>query len=206
MSEVSNRGTDIHESTRDVGPSQPSPRGWLQRLYDRLHDFADRGWSGVAVFGYGVLQSLIVPGLSDALFLPLALAQPKRAYRLAFAAFCGTIVGATVLFFIGVNALNQLLASYGSWIGVSADGLAQAESLLTRWGWLLIAGSTFSPISTKLLAVSAGAFGMPYVVFISALAISRAVRVTVFAWAIQKYGATVVRETLGLKVDERRAE
>jgi hypothetical protein len=32
------------------------------------------------------------------------------------------------------------------------------------------------------------------------------VRVTVFAWAIQKYGATVVRETLGLKVDDRRAE
>ncbi len=175
-----------------------SAPGWLQRLFDRLHDFADRGWSGVAVFTYGVLQNLIVPGLADALFLPLSLAQPRRAYRLAVAALAGTLVGATLLFWIGGTALHTLVDSVGPWVGVTPARLDQAESLLTQYGWLLIIGSTFSPLSTKLLALSSSAFGLPYAVFITALAVGRGVRVVLFAWAIQRFGARAVREALGL--------
>lgn len=175
-----------------------SAPGRLQRLFDRLHDFADRGWSGLAVFAYGVLQNLVVPGLADALFLPLSLAQPRRAYRLAFAALAGTLVGATLLFWIGGHALDPLVDSVGRWVGVTPAGLERAESLLTKYGWLLIIGSTFSPLSTKLLAVSSAAFGLPYVVFIAALAAGRGVRVLLFAWAIQRFGARAVREALGL--------
>ena len=172
--------------------------GWLQRLFDRLHDFADRGWSGGVVFAYGVLQNLIVPGFADALFLPLSLAQPRRAFRLAFAALAGTLVGATLLFWIGGNALDSLMDSVGRWVGVTPAGLERAESLLVKYGWLLIIGSTFSPLSTKLLAVSSAAFGLPYAVFISALAVGRGVRVVLFAWAIQRFGASAVRDALGL--------
>lgn len=179
-----------------------SAPGWLQRLFDRLHAFADRGWSGVAVFAYGVLQNLIVPGLADALFLPLSLAQPRRAYHLAFAALAGTLVGATLLFFVGMHALEPLVESVGRWVGVTPEGLGRAESLLARYGWLLIIGSTFSPLSTKLLAVSSAAFGLPYVIFISALAAGRAVRVVLFAWAIQRFGARAVREAFGLQASD----
>ncbi len=150
------------------------------------------------MFGYGVLQSLIVPGLSDGLFLPLSLAQPRKAYRLALAAGFGTLVGATLLYWAGGNVLATLMESYGRYFGINPEGLARAEELLTRYGWLLVVGSTFSPISTKLLSVSAAAFGMPYAVFIAALGLSRFARVYLFAWAIRKFGATAVREALGV--------
>lgn len=172
--------------------------GWAERTFNALRAFADRGWSGTAVFGYGVLQSLIVPGLSDGLFLPLSLANPRRAYRLAWAAGIGTLVGASVLYWFGGNALASLTESYGRYFGINAEGLASAEGLLTRYGWLLVVGSTFSPISTKLLSVSAGAFGMPYAVFMSALGLSRFARVFLFAWAIRKFGAAAVREAFGI--------
>ena len=172
--------------------------GVVERSFTRLRAFANRGYAGTAVLVYGVLQSLIIPGLSDGLFLPLSLAQPKKAYQLALAAGIGTLLGATLLFWTGANAMAFLMDTAGRVVGIDAEGLARAESLLTKYGWLLIVGSTFSPISTKLLSAGAGVFGMPYPVFIAALGLSRFARVYLFAWAIRRFGAQVVREALGL--------
>jgi membrane protein YqaA with SNARE-associated domain len=184
------------------GVERASPR--LQRAFTRLHDAAERGWAATATYAYGVLQSFVVPGLSDAFFLPLSLAHPQRAYRLAAAAALGTLTGAAALYWVGANALASLTDTIGAFVGVTDAGLTRAEALLTRWGWLLIVGSTFSPISTKLLAASAGAFGMPFPLFIAALGLSRVARVFAFAWAIRKFGARAVREAFGL-VEEGQA-
>jgi membrane protein YqaA with SNARE-associated domain len=174
----------------------------LQRAFTWLHDIADRGWTATAVFAYGVLQNFFIPGLSDALFLPLALAQPRRAYRLAVAAALGSLIGASLLYWVGANALSTLTSTIGGWVGVTDEGLATAQAMLTDYGWLLVIGSAFSPLSTKLITASAGAFGMPYVVFIGSYAAARCVRVFGFAWAIRKFGAKAVREAFGLRVDD----
>ncbi len=199
--------TGADEPPRRVAPARSAAAadaatGRLQRIYHWLHDFAERGWSATAVFAYGVLQSLIVPGLSDALFLPLSLAKPARAYRLAVAAGIGTLLGASLLYWAGGNALAALTESIGPFVGVTPAGLERAESLLASYGWLLVVGSTFSPISTKLLSASAGAFGMPYPLFIAALGVSRFARVFLFAWAIRKFGARAVREAFGLRDED----
>lgn len=178
----------------DAAPSR------LQRVFTWLHDIADRGWAASAVFAYGVLQNFFVPGLSDALFLPLALAQPRRAYRLAIAAAAGSLVGASVLYWVGANALSALTDTIGGFVGVTDAGLTTAEAMLTDYGWLLVIGSAFSPLSTKLITASAGAFGMPYLLFIASYAAARCVRVFGFAWAIRKFGAKAVREALGVVV------
>lgn len=151
------------------------------------------------MFVYGVLQSLVVPGLSDAFFLPLSLAQPRRAYRLALVAGSATLIGASLLFSLGANVLSVMGERYGALLGVTPDGFARVQGMLGDYGWLLIVGSTFSPISLKLLAASTGAFGMPYPLFVAALGVSRFVRVFAIAWAIRKFGARAVREALGLE-------
>jgi membrane protein YqaA with SNARE-associated domain len=174
----------------------------LQRVFTWLHDIADRGWTATAVFAYGVLQNFFIPGLSDALFLPLALAQPRRAYRLAVAAAIGSLVGASMLYWVGANALSTLTDTIGGVVGVTDEGLATAQAMLTDYGWLLVIGSAFSPLSTKLITASAGAFGMPFALFLASYAAARCVRVFGFAWAIRKFGARAVREAFGLVVDD----
>jgi len=52
----------------------------LNRLHDRLQRWADAGWSSGVVFGWGLLQGVIVPGVADLFLLPLALARPEKAY------------------------------------------------------------------------------------------------------------------------------
>jgi membrane protein YqaA with SNARE-associated domain len=174
----------------------------VQRAFTWLHDVADRGWTASAVLAYGVLQNFFVPGLSDALFLPLALAQPRRAYRLALAAAIGSLVGASLLYWVGANALSVLTETIGRFVGVTDDGLTTAQAMLADYGWLLVIGSAFSPLSTKLITASAGAFGMPYPLFLAAYGAARCVRVFGFAWAVRTFGAKAVREAFGLVVDD----
>ena len=170
-----------------------TPPSRLQRAFTWLHDIADRGWAASAVFTYGVLQNFFIPGLSDGFFLPLALAQPRRAYRLATAAAAGSLLGASMLFWVGANALSALTDTIGGFVGVTDAGLATAEAMLTDYGWLLVIGSAFSPLSTKLITASAGAFGMPYLLFIVSYGAARGIRVFGFAWAIRKFGAKAVQ-------------
>ena len=47
---------------------------------------------------------------------------------------------------------------------------------MVKHGWLFIVGSTLTPMSTKAVAIGAGAAGMPFPLFALALTIGRGVR------------------------------
>jgi uncharacterized membrane protein YdjX (TVP38/TMEM64 family) len=59
---------------------------------------------------------------------------------------------------------------------MSAATLAASEAMFERHGWILVFLSTISPLSTKLTAMAAGSFGLPFLQFFPALLVGRAVR------------------------------
>jgi membrane protein YqaA with SNARE-associated domain len=61
-------------------------------------------------------------------------------------------------------------------MGVSDARIASSEAMFERHGWLLVFVSTISPLSTKLTCIAAGAVGLPFVQFIPALLVGRALR------------------------------
>jgi membrane protein YqaA with SNARE-associated domain len=64
-------------------------------------------------------------------------------------------------------------------LGVSDARIVSSEALFARHGWLLVFASTISPLSTKLTCIAAGAFGLPFVQFLPALIVGRALRFAV---------------------------
>ncbi|MBC8086174.1 MAG: DedA family protein [Phycisphaerae bacterium] len=159
------------------------------RLYRTMQRWADAGWANSLVFGWGVAQAMLVPGLADVVFLPLALAKPQQAYRLALLAATGTILGSIALYWTGALAFAQLSGPMAAWLGVGDAEMSRMHELLDRYGWLAILASTLSPISTKLTSVASGAFGVPFVAFGAALSAGRIARVLVFAYLVQHGGA-----------------
>ncbi len=71
--------------------------------------------------GWGLLQGMVLPGLADLFFLPLAVARPARAYRLALVSSAGTIIGSVVLYFLGAQALPWLTASVSGVFDLSPE-------------------------------------------------------------------------------------
>lgn len=174
----------------DVRPS----RG--VRLFRTLERWANAGWAKSVVFGWGVLQASFVPGFVDVLYVPLAIAKPQNAYRLALAAASGTVLGSIALYWTGAAALAQLSGPLANWLGVGANELENMHRMLDRYGWMAVFASTVSPLSTKLTSVASGAFNVPFAGFAAALTAGRLTRVFVIAYVVQHGGAKSVARWL----------
>ncbi len=163
------------------------------RLLNTLQRWADAGWSGSVVFGWGLLQGFIFPGLADVFFLPLAIARPARAYHLALIATAGTIIGSVGLFMLGERALTLLAGLIAGLAGVSPEALDATRATLARYGTWAIFASTMSPLSTKLTSIVSGAIGVPWHHFVGALLAGRLLRTMALAWLVRHGGASAVQ-------------
>lgn len=166
------------------------------RLYNRTQRWADGGWANSVVFGWGLLQATFVPGLADMLFVPLALAKPVRAYRLAVVAAMGSTIGSMILYWVGALAFVQLTGAMTGWLGIEPAEMSRMHELLDRYGWMAVFASIMTPLSTKLTSVASGAFHVPFVAFAIALAAGRLTRVFVIAYVIRHGGASRVAKWL----------
>jgi membrane protein YqaA with SNARE-associated domain len=142
------------------------------------------------VFLWGLLQGCLIPGLADVFFLPLALARPTRAYRLAALATAGTIVGSVALFVAGARALTLLQGPIAGWLDMSPAHFEETRATLARYGAWAIFASTMSPLSTKLTSIVSGAIGVPWPQFTLALLAGRTVRTFALAWVVTHGGAS----------------
>ncbi|MEO7363142.1 MAG: VTT domain-containing protein [Gemmatimonadaceae bacterium] len=181
--------SEIQLSAPTAAAVRPSRAVRLFRTFER---WADAGWANSVVFGWGLLQASFVPGFVDVLFLPLAIAKPKNAYKLAMASAAGTVIGSVGLYWAGALALAEMSGPLATWLGVGASELTHMQHILDRYGWLAIFASTMSPLSTKLTSVASGAFNVPFAAFAAALTAGRLSRVLLFAYLVRNGGAKSV--------------
>ena len=174
------------------------------RLYAALHRWGESGWAGSAVGGWGVMQGSIVPGPSDALLIPLGLADPRRALVLAAWATAGATVGGIIAYTIGANFLGALSTSLFGWFAEGSAGWESRRAQFESRGWMLVALSTVSPFSTKFVCIAAGAFGVPFGEFALALLGGRAARFLAVGLVLKFAGARLrklLERWLGRSVD-----
>ena len=118
----------------------------------------------------------MVPGPTDVVFVPLGIADPGRVLRLALWATAGATLGGLVAYAIGVFAFPELGRPLLELFGVSERVLAASRETFVRRGWMLVLLSTVSPLSSKVVCLAAGAFGVPVWQFVPALAMGRFAR------------------------------
>ncbi|MCU0634250.1 MAG: hypothetical protein MUE41_05200 [Gemmatimonadaceae bacterium] len=165
------------------------------RLLAWLHAQAERGWSGSVILAWGVLQGSVVPGPADVVYAPLAAAHASRAVRFALLAALGSTIGGVIAYAIGTQVgvmddggvVSRALAR----LGIDAVALEPWRARTIAWGWALVLLATVSPLSTKLVCVAAGAFGVAPISFLAALAAGRTARTLSIAWLASRVGRAV---------------
>lgn len=187
------RARDRSGADAAVGRRPGGPLARLvYRLLARCHDWAESGWGGAAVGGWGLLQGSVVPGPSDAVLIPLGIADPSRVFRLAGWATLGATLGGLIAYLIGLVAFEQLGLPLLELVGMSPARLAASRDTFARHGWQLVLLSAVSPLSTKAICVAAGAFGVPAWQFAPALAAGRALRFFGIALLVRMAGPRVL--------------
>lgn len=172
----------------------------FQRLHTTLQRWADAGRGSQVVFAWGLLQGCVFPGLADLFFLPLALARPARAYRLALVATAGTLIGSIGLYVAGAKALTLLQGPLAQLFHLTPESLDLYRTRLGAYGAGAIFASTMSPLSTKLTSIASGAAGVPFGAFTLALLAGRLCRTMGLAWLVRRGGAQAIARWTGTSV------
>ncbi len=176
---------------------RPAGSGRVARaLYSLLRVFyrwAESGWGGSAVAGWGFLQAALVPGPTDAVLVPLGLSDPRRAYRLAAFAVLGSVLGGVVAYAVGSGALGNFAPWLLETMGMTPAAIEVSRGVFESRGWLLVLASTVSPLSAKMVSIAAGAFGLPFWQFLLAIVAGRTVRNVVLAAILRRAGPALQR-------------
>jgi len=167
-------------------------RFWAS-VWASVERFAHARGAIPAVFLWNFGQGSVVPGPAELLLAPLAIADPPRAWRLAIAAMAGSILGGFVAFWIGAAAFASIGKPLLLLLGVSDATLARAIALLAQHGWLFILASTLTPLSTKAVAMGAGAAGMAFPLFAAALTAGRVLRFSIDVLLLRASAGSLLR-------------
>ena len=181
-----------------VVPAASAPRSLLGRVLDvmnALYRWAESGWSRTAVLTWGVIQGAVVPGPADGLVIPLTIADPRRAYRLAVFAMIGSIIGGIGAWYIGSHLFAEVGTTVLGWLGMTEPRLETTRALVERYGWMVIAFSAIVPISTKTVCITAGVLLMPFPEFVVGISTGRIIRYTLIA-TILKFAGERLRSWL----------
>jgi len=181
-------------------PDQAARPSLLRRLYDRVVAAAGKPHATWTMGAVSFAESSFFPIPPDIMLIPMALARPDRAYRLA--AWCSVMSVAGGVLGYAIGAL--LYDSVGLWVmQVYGYGnkVEEFRAAYAEWGAWIILLKGLTPIPYKIVTITSGFAGYNLGLFILFSAITRAGRFFVLAFLIHRYGDQarhIIERRLGL--------
>jgi len=180
-------------SGRGDNHRQPEKKTALQRLTLWTVSLANRPAAEYWLYFVTFLESSIFPIPSDALYVPMVMIKPEKAWRYAFWVSFFSIVGGMAGWAIGHFAYDilaaPLLRFYGKFEQFEAlRGSASVDFVLL----LLISSGFFHLPPIKIVTILSGAAGVPLWLFIISAIIARAGRYYLLAWLIRRYDTVLI--------------
>jgi membrane protein YqaA with SNARE-associated domain len=170
-------------------------RGLLRRLYAWMMANAQgpHAWAALALFAFAEASFFPIP--PDVMVLPMMLANRRRA--LLVGAWCAfwSVMGGMLGYAIGA----LFWKTFGLWlIGVLHVPLSEVDTLRARYAAhaYLIAVQGLTPIPYKLVTISAGLAGVPFLAFMFFSAVTRSLRFIVLEGALVYIFGDKAREFL----------
>ena len=172
----------------------------LRKLYDWTLSLAAHPRAMWALAVVAFVEASVFPIPPDVLMIPMIIAAPKRAFRIATVATAASVLGGLVGYAIGWGLFESVgrpvLEFYGK--GAYFDEFAQRYN---DWGaWMvLVAGLT--PFPFKVITILSGATQLSLPVFVIASVLARAGRFFLVAGLLYAFGAPIrdfIERYLGL--------
>lgn len=159
-------------------------------LYDRVKSLADSPRAEAALATVAFAESSFFPIPPDILLAPMALADPKKAWRFALIATIASVLGGMLGYAIGA----ALYGTIGLWLvnlyGYGAKMEALKETY-AQWGWLVILIKGATPIPYKLVTITSGLLHYNFVLFVALSVLTRGARFFLVAGALNFFGEPV---------------
>jgi membrane protein YqaA with SNARE-associated domain len=162
----------------------------LRRMYDWTMEQAARP-NALRVLGVvSFAESSFFPIPPDAMILPMVLARPDRAWRIALVASVTSVLGGIAGYAIGY----YLLETIGQWV-IDLYRMQNAFEQYRHWyaeyGLWLILIKGLTPIPYKLVTIASGAAAFDFWVFVGASIVTRSARFFLVAALLKFFGPPI---------------
>ncbi|MCP4394154.1 MAG: DedA family protein [Alphaproteobacteria bacterium] len=148
------------------------------------------------------IESSVFPIPPDVLLIPMVLAAPTKAWRIAFVCTISSVVGGLLGYAIGAFLFEMVAAPMLDFYGY-LEKFEDFKAGYNDWGAWIIAGAGVTPFPYKVITIASGAVHTNIVVFVVASICSRAARFFIIAALLKKYGEPMkafIEKRLGLLV------
>ena len=162
----------------------------LRRLYLRTLALAasPRAPWWLAVIAFAEASFFPIP--PDALLIPMALARPDRAWRLALICTLGSVAGGALGYYIGFAVFDQLARPLINFYGYGPR-FAAFQAMYAQYGVWIILIKGLTPIPYKIVTIASGAAHFDFAVFMLASAVTRGARFFAVAALLRFFGSSV---------------
>lgn len=162
----------------------------LRRLYDRVLLLAASPRAPLWLALVSFAESSFFPVPPDALLVPMALARPDRAWRLAAICTISSVLGGMLGYLIGYALYAQVALPLVQFYHMQErmDAFVQG---FNRWGVLIILVKGLTPIPYKIVTITSGLAGFSFPLFVAASVVTRGARFFLLAALLRRFGAPV---------------
>jgi membrane protein YqaA with SNARE-associated domain len=159
----------------------------LQSLYARILRLAAGPNALAALLGVSFVESSFFPIPPDILLIPMILARPRDAWRLAalctLASVAGGLLGYAIGYFLFDAIGRPILEFYHA-----MDRYEALKAGFQQWGVWIILIKGMTPIPYKLITIASGVAQFDLVLFIGASIVSRSLRFFLIAALLWRFG------------------
>jgi len=171
----------------------------FSRMYDAVLRWSQHAHAQWILAALSFSEAIFFPIPPDVMLAPMAMTQPKRAFRFAGITTLTSVLGGCVGFVLGMWAYDAAVLPFVELMGYQ-DKLATIVSWFEHYGIWVVFLAGFSPIPYKLFTVSAGMLSMAFLPFLLASAVSRGLRFYLVAWLL-RWGGPAMAIKLRTYVD-----
>jgi membrane protein YqaA with SNARE-associated domain len=162
----------------------------LHRLYMRTLALAASPRAPWWLAAIAFAESSFFPIPPDALLIPMALARPDRAWRLAAICTAASVTGGALGYAIGYFVFDQLARPLIELYGYG-DRFVAFQQLYAQYGLWVILIKGLTPIPYKIVTIASGAAKFSFPVFMAASLVTRGARFFIVATLIRAFGDPV---------------
>ena len=165
---------------------------WITRLYDWTMDLAARPRALWLLALVSFAESSFFPIPPDVMLIPMVLAAPTRAWRIAAVCTIASVLGGGFGYAIGIAAFETLGRPVLDFYGYMHK-FEDFQALYREWGIWIVSAGGFTPLPYKVITITSGVMQLDVFTFMVVSLASRGLRFFIVAALLWYFGEPIRR-------------
>lgn len=161
--------------------------GFVRRIYDWIINLSSSQYALAWLFAISFIESSFFPIPPDIMLIPMILATPKKAWKIAGVCTIASVIGAYLGYIIGVYFFQLIAEPLLNFYGY-LEKFNDFKKLYEEYGAWIVFGAGITPFPYKIITIASGVVHLNLLVFTVASMVARGLRFFVIAWLLKTYG------------------